>query len=96
MPKFIQVCEDCGELIDRCICEELEDDICDGNCENCELNDEEEDEFQIIETFVNRVLKTNGCPECIFDALHELAETFKEIGFSACKDMIQDCLDDID
>jgi hypothetical protein len=83
-----------AEIVDEIADEE--EDCCDGDCENCELNDEEEEELSLIADYVEKVLNANGCVDCTFEALIDLAYAFKNIGYRDCKDYVQSCIDDLE
>ena len=76
------------------------DDECDCDCDACreaaELTDEQEEELRLIEQSLTEVLQANGCPDCTFETLLDLAYTFKEIGRADTRDLMRDVLDDMD
>ena len=98
--KVIEVCEICGELPEDCFCDEIYGECdCDACCEECleavELTDEEE-ELRLIEESLEDVLQAEGCPNCTFETLLDLAYTFKEVGFQDARDLMTSVLDDME
>ena len=68
-----------NEKIQYCELEEFEDEDCEDCCdcdacrEAAELTDGQEEELRLIEQSLEEVLKTEGCQNCIFETLLDLA-----------------------
>lgn len=75
-------CEDC-ELYGECYEEEFQDDS---------INEE----IRIIAECTEKILKTQGCGNCIFDILCDFADTFNNIGRQDMKDYMQSRMNDMD
>ena len=80
--EYDKDCEDCCD--------------CDACREAAELTDEQEEELRLIEQSLTDVLQANGCSDCTFETLLDLAYTFKEIGRADTRDLMRDVLDDME
>lgn len=58
--------------------EECDNCVCDYNCDNCKYNDIEDSIEDLIEDYKNRIIETNGCPDCIERLLYELVDDLLE------------------
>lgn len=67
------------------------------NCEECrnevKLTPEEEYVAEVLGDFVDRIMETEGCPNCIFEALYDLYFIGKEDGYDACEEDLMEFLD---
>jgi hypothetical protein len=70
------------------------------NCEECreycpenELTAEEQYECDMLGDFVDRILDSQGCPNCIFEALMDLYYIGKEDGYDDCEENLMEFLD---
>ena len=67
-------------------------------CKVCELDmdDQEIEESKLINEYVDRILKTDGCPKEIYDILMSLFCIGKDVGWTDHKDLMIEFLSDID
>lgn len=67
------------------------------NCEECkkeiELTAEEQYECEMLGDFVDRILDSHGCPNCIFETLYDLYYIGKEDGYDDCEEDLMEFLD---
>jgi hypothetical protein len=59
---------------DEEICECEPDCDCCQDCDECddiELSDSEQEELDIISDYVDRIIKSEGCPDCVFEVLSD-------------------------
>jgi hypothetical protein len=78
---------------------EEDEEECDGDCENCiecDLTDEEKEVVNLIDSYVEKVQETGGCPGCIFDILLEGFYQGRDIGYEDCKEQFRCYIDDLD
>lgn len=71
--------------------------VCDGDCECCEceeIDDSEEEEIRVIGETIQKIFEVYPCPECVADAVMELAFRFRDIGWTNHKDYISACNED--
>lgn len=67
------------------------EDSCDeGNdkCNECCCDCSEE--VDLLIEYTNRILDTQGCPNCVLNIVIELANNMKEIGWKDCEDSLSD------
>jgi hypothetical protein len=86
---------------------EENNDNCDGDCSDCEfagyeedkpkqeikLTPEEQYECDIFSDFTDRILESQGCPRCIFDAIMDIYYIGKEDGYDDCEEDMMEFLD---
>jgi hypothetical protein len=96
--RLVEVCEDCGELVEHCICDEYDE--CEDDCEDCagccdcddEITESTQEEFRLIGETIEKIFEVYPCPDCVADAVIELAYRFRDIGWTDCKDMMKEFL----
>jgi hypothetical protein len=101
--RLVEVCEECGELVEHCICDEYDEYEDDCDCEDCECceycsdcddepDESTQEEFRLIGETIEKIFEVYPCQDCVADAVIELAYRFRDIGWTDCKDMMKEFL----
>lgn len=61
-----------------------------------ELSDEEIEEITLISEYRDKILESDGCPDCILRFLVDFANTFRSIGFEDAKVLMGSFLSKLD
>ncbi len=74
--------------------------VCDGDCECCEceetddVDESEQEEFRLIGETIAKIFDVYPCPDCVADAVIQLAYMFRDIGWVNHQDYIREMNED--
>jgi hypothetical protein len=96
--RMVEVCDNCGELLEHCICDEEVPNCDDCNecceCEEDEPDESEQEEFRLIGEAIDKIFEVFPCPDCVSETVIDLVLKFKEIGWKDHQDYIREMNED--